>query len=122
MPPINSLIKQSKNGKFTTKAVEEEVEFNSSNVLFPFVEEHEHVKDKNDEDKCIKYEYVNDKCIKDEHGEFQRGEENIKLSEDIINIIENIFKKYNVVLFMKGTALNPYCKYCLQAIHILHTK
>lgn len=116
---FDELYEQSKNENIITKGEEEEVEFNSSNVLLPFVEEHEHVKDKNDNDKCIKYEYVNDKCIKDEHGEFERVEENIKLSEDIINIIENILKKYNVVLFMKGTALNPYCKYSKQAIHIL---
>ncbi|KYO00416.1 Cg6 protein [Plasmodium reichenowi] len=106
---FDELYKESKNENIITNGEEEEVEFNSSNVLLSFVEEHEHVKNKND----------NDKCIKDEHGESERVEENIILSEDIINIIENILKKYNVVLFMKGTALNPYCKYSKQAIHIL---
>ncbi|KJP89348.1 Grx4 family monothiol glutaredoxin [Plasmodium fragile] len=42
-----------------------------------------------------------------------------ELTEDVINFIESIIKKHKIVLFMKGTALNPFCKYSKQAIHIL---
>ncbi|SOV12833.1 Cg6 protein [Plasmodium gaboni] len=75
--------------------------------------------DQYDSDQYDSDQYDSDKCINDQYIESERVEENIKLSEDIINIIENILNKYNVVLFMKGTALNPYCKYSKQAIHIL---
>ncbi|GAB64430.1 glutaredoxin domain containing protein, partial [Plasmodium cynomolgi strain B] len=42
-----------------------------------------------------------------------------ELTEEVINFIESIIKKHKIVLFMKGTALNPFCKYSKQAIHIL---
>ncbi|SOV21892.1 Cg6 protein [Plasmodium sp. DRC-Itaito] len=131
---LDELYKENKNENIITKGDEEEVNFNSSSILSSFVDDNKNVKHKNDNDKCIndKYDsdkcindqYVNDqydsdKCINDQYIESERVEENIKLSEDIINIIENILNKYNVVLFMKGTALNPYCKYSKQAIHIL---
>ncbi|KYO01252.1 Cg6 protein [Plasmodium gaboni] len=131
---LDELYKENKNENIITKGDEEEVNFNSSSILSSFVDDNKNVNHKNDNDKCIndKYDsdkcindqYVNDqydsdKCINDQYIESERVEENIKLSEDIINIIENILNKYNVVLFMKGTALNPYCKYSKQAIHIL---
>ncbi|SOV75071.1 Cg6 protein [Plasmodium sp. gorilla clade G3] len=116
---FDELYKEGKNENIITKGDKEKVEFNSSNILISFIKEDKHVKDKNVNDKCVKDQYVNDKCVKDQYDESERVEENIKLSEDIINIIENILNTYNVVLFMKGTALNPYCKYSKQAIHIL---
>ncbi|SOV12939.1 Cg6 protein [Plasmodium sp. gorilla clade G2] len=124
---LDELYKENKNENVITKGDEEEVNFNSSSILSSFVDDNKNVKHKNDKcinDKYINYQYINDqydsdKCINDQYIESERVEENIKLSEDIINIIENILNKYNVVLFMKGTALNPYCKYSKQAIHIL---
>ncbi|SPJ09584.1 Cg6 protein [Plasmodium sp. DRC-Itaito] len=103
---FDELYKEGKNENIITKGDEKEVHCNSSKILLSFVEENEN-------------ENENDKCIKDQYDESERLEENIKLSEDLVNIIENILNKYNVVLFMKGTALNPYCKYSKQAIHIL---
>ncbi|GAW78928.1 glutaredoxin-like protein [Plasmodium gonderi] len=47
------------------------------------------------------------------------GEKKAELTEDAFNFIESIIKKHKIVLFMKGTALNPFCKYSKQAIHIL---
>lgn len=47
------------------------------------------------------------------------SETEAELTEDVINFIESIIKKHKIVLFMKGTALNPFCKYSKQAIHIL---
>lgn len=41
------------------------------------------------------------------------------LSKEMKKKIEDILNKYTVVLFMKGTALNPFCKYSKEAIHIL---
>ncbi|CDU19395.1 uncharacterized protein PY17X_1222900 [Plasmodium yoelii] len=49
----------------------------------------------------------------------EEKEINNELSQDIINLIENILKKHKLVLFMKGTALNPFCKYSKLAINIL---
>ncbi|VWU49441.1 glutaredoxin-like protein [Hepatocystis sp. ex Piliocolobus tephrosceles] len=43
----------------------------------------------------------------------------VELNEDMIKLIESILKKQKLVLFMKGTALNPFCKYSKQAIYIL---
>ncbi|SCN62056.1 glutaredoxin-like protein [Plasmodium chabaudi adami] len=47
------------------------------------------------------------------------NELNTELSQDDIDLIENILKKHKLVLFMKGTALNPFCKYSRLAINIL---
>ncbi|ANQ05842.1 Uncharacterized protein PCOAH_00000870 [Plasmodium coatneyi] len=47
------------------------------------------------------------------------SETQVELTEEVINFIESIIKKHKIVLFMKGTALNPFCKYSKQAIHIL---
>ncbi|EDL43732.1 glutaredoxin domain containing protein [Plasmodium vivax] len=47
------------------------------------------------------------------------SETQAELTEEVINFIESIIKKHKIVLFMKGTALNPFCKYSKQAIHIL---
>lgn len=42
-----------------------------------------------------------------------------ELNDEMIKTIKNILDKHSVVLFMKGTALNPFCKYSKEAIHIL---
>ncbi|SBT30408.1 glutaredoxin-like protein [Plasmodium ovale wallikeri] len=49
----------------------------------------------------------------------EEKETTVELTEEIVYLIENILKKHKLVLFMKGTALNPFCKYSRQAIHIL---
>ncbi|SBT74722.1 glutaredoxin-like protein, putative [Plasmodium malariae] len=58
-------------------------------------------------------------CNDGNNGNELKTELNKELTKDIINLIENILKKHKIVLFMKGTALNPFCKYSRQAIHIL---
>lgn len=42
-----------------------------------------------------------------------------ELNDEMKNKIESILNKYTVVLFMKGTALNPFCKYSKEALYIL---
>lgn len=41
------------------------------------------------------------------------------LDEEMKKFIEDILKKHKIVIFMKGTALSPYCKYSKRMIHIL---
>ncbi|SBS79886.1 glutaredoxin-like protein [Plasmodium ovale curtisi] len=54
-----------------------------------------------------------------EEEEEEEKKPKVELTEEIVYLIENILKKHKLVLFMKGTALNPFCKYSRQAIHIL---
>ncbi|EUD66649.1 hypothetical protein C922_02970 [Plasmodium inui San Antonio 1] len=72
-----------------------------------------------------------DQCSDEEHTQMSNDEDQpcsdtpsesetqAELTEEVINFIESIIKKHKIVLFMKGTALNPFCKYSKQAIHIL---
>ncbi|CRG98423.1 Cg6 protein, putative [Plasmodium relictum] len=72
-------------------------------------------------DQMNNSEMYNEERNNDEEGKNVKNmdESQDELDEDMINLIQDILKKYNIVLFMKGTALNPFCKYSKQAIHIL---
>ncbi|CAD2109642.1 hypothetical protein YYG_02378 [Plasmodium vinckei petteri] len=94
---------------------QEETAFSSKEMVPP---------EKGDNTKYTKEEnWNNDLC--DMHNNevdcksMEQKEFNTELSQDDIDLIENILKKHKLVLFMKGTALNPFCKYSKLAINIL---
>ncbi|CRG98059.1 Cg6 protein, putative [Plasmodium gallinaceum] len=119
-----------KNSNYEDNFVSNEKDYfntiNKSNKLFNETKSNEKNEEKTmnnnkNDDKINNYEsYDTEKNNKEEGGDINTmNKSEDELNEDMINLIENILKKHNIVLFMKGTALNPFCKYSKQAIHIL---